>query len=153
MRPGVDSVAHFDQQGDVGAGPETGIQAKDGSYGRRIARILMLETLLAFLQPGFLRLHQGKRILLALDLLSQVRHGLHLAGLLPLSRLDLLSSLSELTMRSFRPLPVRVVREQSRQPRCGHLPAFSASRQLSLSVCQISPALRQPLCSLAALYA
>ncbi len=89
MRPGVDFVAHFDQQGDVVAGPETGIQAKDGGYGRRIGRILMLEALQAFLQPGFLRLHQGKRILLALDLLGQVRHALRLASLLPLSSLDL----------------------------------------------------------------
>ena len=86
MRPGVDFVTHFDQQGDVGAGPETGIQAKDGGYGRRIARILVFEALQAFLQRSFLRLQQGKCILLALDLFGKLRHDLRLAGLLMLSR-------------------------------------------------------------------
>ena len=134
MRPGVDFVAHFDQQGDVGAGPETGIQAKDGGYGRRIGRILGFEALQAFLQPGFLRLQQGKCSLLALDLLGKLRHDLRLAGLLTLSSFDLLPSLSELTMRAFGPLPVLVVREQSCQPRFGRLPAFSTRLQLSLGV-------------------
>ena len=99
LRPGVDLVAHFDQQGDVGTGPETGIQAKDGGYGRRISRILMLEALQAFPQPGFLRLHQVKCGLVALDLLGKLRHDLRLAGLLPLPGLGLLASVSQLTVR------------------------------------------------------
>ena len=123
MRPGVDFVAHFDQQGDVGAGPETGIQAKDGGYGRRIGRILLFEALQAFLQPDFLRLRQGECGLLALDLLGPVRHDLHLAGVLPLPRLDLLPGVGELTMRALRPLPVLVVGNQRRQRRFGRLPA------------------------------
>ena len=58
MGPGIDLVAHFDQQGDVVAGPEAGIQAKDRRHRRRIGRILVFKTLQACMQPGFLSLDQ-----------------------------------------------------------------------------------------------
>ena len=64
----------------------------------------MLEALQAFPQPGFLRLHQGKCDLVALDLLGKLRHDLRLACLLPLPGLDLLASVGQLTVRSLRSL-------------------------------------------------
>ena len=45
MGPGIDVIAHFDQQGDIITGAETRIQAKNGGYGRGIGGILVLETL------------------------------------------------------------------------------------------------------------
>ena len=153
MRAGIDFVAHFDQQRDVGAGPETGIQAKDGSYGRRTSRILMFETLQAFPQPGFLRRRQGECGLLALDLLGKVRHDLQLAGVLPLPSRDLLAGVGELTMRALRLLPVLVVGDQRRQRRCGRLPACSARLQLGLGGGPSRLALCQPLLRLVRLLA
>ena len=70
MGPGIDFVAHFDQQGHVVAGPETGIQAKDRRHRRRIGRILVFKTLQAGMQPDFLGLQQDESILVARNLLG-----------------------------------------------------------------------------------